>query len=208
MIFQNGIVCRINAHLPYAFRKYNLYYSLCKRLYNMDYRFRKANLDELTPIWDILQQGIARRKKDGSNQWQNGYPNPEIIINDIEKGAGFILTEKNTIIGYCAILINDEPEYAKIEGNWLTNDDFVVFHRIVISENHVGKNLSKKILEFVEEFALSNYIYSIKADTNYDNIAMLTIFERMGYVYCGEVCFRGSSRKAFEKVLKRPEKMA
>jgi hypothetical protein len=28
---------------------------------------------------DILQQAIARRKADGSNQWQDGYPNPEVI---------------------------------------------------------------------------------------------------------------------------------
>lgn len=172
----------------------------------MDHKFRKASLDDLAQIWDILQQGIARRKKDGSSQWQDGYPNPEVIKNDIEKGAGFVLTEEDTIIGYCAIMINDEPEYAKIEGKWMTDDDFVVFHRIAISDSHSGKRLSMKIFEFIEEFALRNNIYSIKADTNYDNIAMLKIFERMGYVYCGEVYFRGSARKAFEKVLIKAEK--
>lgn len=174
--------------------------------HNMEYRFRKANIDELAPIWAILKEGIARRKRDGSSQWQNGYPNPEVIKNDIKNGAGFVLVEGETILGYCAVLINDEPEYAKIEGHWLTNDNFVVLHRIAISENHLGKNLSKKMLQFIEEFALSNKIYSIKADTNYDNIAMLKIFERMGYVYCGEVYFRGSPRKAFEKVLKEDSK--
>lgn len=169
----------------------------------MDYHFRKANLDELEPIWAILKQGIARRKKEGSNQWQDGYPNPAVIKNDIEKDAGFILAEGDTIIGYCAILINDEPEYERIEGKWLTHDDFVVFHRVAISEHHLGKNLSKKMLNYIEDFARNNDIYSIKADTNFDNIAMLKIFERMEYAYCGEVYFRGSPRKAFEKVLKK-----
>jgi hypothetical protein len=37
------------------------------------------------PTFDILQQAIARRKADGSNQWQDGYPNPEVILNDITK---------------------------------------------------------------------------------------------------------------------------
>lgn len=169
----------------------------------MEYNFRQANLGELEQIWVILKEGIARRKNEGSNQWQDGYPNPEVIKNDIEKGAGFILEEGNTIVGYCAIMINDEPEYSKIEGNWITNDDFVVFHRVAISNNHLGKKLSIKILQHIEEFALNNDIYSIKADTNFDNIAMLKIFERMDYVYCGEVYFRGSPRKAFEKALKK-----
>ena len=167
----------------------------------MNYKFRKANSEDLIQIWEILQQGIASRKKDGSNQWQDGYPNAEVVQNDIDKEVGYVLTEGNSIIGYCAILINDEPEYANIEGNWLTNEDFVVFHRVAISENHLGKSLSKKILEFIEVVALDNQIFSVKADTNFDNIAMLKIFERMGYVYCGEVHFRGSARKAYEKVL-------
>ncbi|MES2804645.1 MAG: GNAT family N-acetyltransferase [Bacteroidota bacterium] len=167
----------------------------------MNYHFRKAELSEIVPIWEILQQAIQRRKEDGSNQWQDGYPNPEVIQKDIEKREGFVLVAGETIIGYSAVLINDEPAYEKIEGNWLTNGDFVVLHRIAISEKYLGKGLAKMILKYIEEFAVSNNIYSIKADTNFDNIAMMKIFESSGYTYCGEVYFRGSPRKAYEKVL-------
>lgn len=167
----------------------------------MEYNFRKATFREHSQIWEILQQAIIRRKEDGSNQWQDGYPNPEVIRKDIEKEAGFVLTEGETIIGYCAVLINDEPEYAKIEGKWLTNNDFVVFHRVAVSDKYLGKGLARKMLGCIEAFALSNSIYSIKADTNFDNLAMLKIFEKMGYEYCGEVYFRGNPRRAYEKVL-------
>ena len=171
----------------------------------MNYHFRKAELSEIAPIWEILQQAIQRRKEDGSNQWQDGYPNPEVVQKDIEKGEGFVLVDGETIIGYSAVLINDEPAYEKIEGNWLTNGDFVVLHRVAISEKYLGKGLSKMILKHIEEFALSHNIYSIKADTNFDNIAMMKIFENSGYTYCGEVFFRGSSRKAYEKVLAKQD---
>ncbi|PKB15856.1 GNAT family N-acetyltransferase [Flavobacterium sp. 5] len=167
----------------------------------MNYSFRKATTSEIPAIWNILQQAIARRKEDGSDQWQDGYPNPEVVKKDVDAGQGFVLTEGENIIGYTAVLVNDEPEYAKIIGEWLSNDTFVVFHRVAISENYLGKGLSKKILDFIEEFALSNNIYSVKADTNFDNIAMLKIFEKSGYKYCGKVYFRGGERKAFEKVL-------
>nr|WP_315196300.1 GNAT family N-acetyltransferase [uncultured Flavobacterium sp.] len=167
----------------------------------MNYSFRKATASEIPAIWDILQQAIARRKKDGSEQWQDGYPNSEVVKKDVEAGYGFVLTDGETIIGYTAVLINDEPEYVKIKGEWLSNNDFVVFHRVALSENYLGKGLAKKILKYIEEFALSNNIYSVKADTNFDNIAMLNIFEKSGYKYCGKVYFRGGERKAFEKTL-------
>lgn len=173
----------------------------------MNYHFRKAELSDISPIWEILQQAIQRRKEDGSNQWQDGYPNPEVVQKDIEKGEGFVLADGETIIGYSAVLINDEPVYAKIEGNWLTNDDYVVMHRVAVSENYLGKGLAKLMLKYIEDFALSNNIYSVKADTNFDNIAMMKIFEKLGYSYCGEVYFRGSPRKAYEKVLAKQDKL-
>lgn len=167
----------------------------------MNIQFRKTTQQDIPQIWEILQKAIQRRKEDGSNQWQDGYPNPEVIKNDMEKEAGFVLMDDEKVIGYCAVFINDEPAYADIEGKWLTNDDFVVFHRVAVAEEYLGKGLAKEMMKFIEEFALDNSIYSVKADTNFDNLAMMKSFEKAGYTYCGEVYFRGSARKAYEKVL-------
>ncbi|NBL66101.1 GNAT family N-acetyltransferase [Flavobacterium sp. NST-5] len=163
--------------------------------------FRKAQLNDLLPIWKILQDGILRRKADGSQQWQDGYPNVSVVENDIENGYGFVLEIDGKIAGYCAILINDEPVYQAIEGKWLSEGNFVVYHRVAVSEDFLGQGIAKKMLQEIETFALQHNIYSLKADTNYDNPAMMGLFERLGYQYCGEVYFRGSARRAYEKVL-------
>lgn len=168
----------------------------------MDYTFRAANESDIPEIWEILQQAILRRKADGSNQWQDGYPNPEIIKQDIQKNVGYVLTEENSIVGYTAVITNYEPAYDNIEGRWLTTGDFIVVHRVAVSEKYVGKGLAQKIMSLVEKYALSKNIYSIKADTNFDNPAMMKVFDKLGYVYCGEVYFRGSARRAYEKVLR------
>ncbi|MBU2998042.1 GNAT family N-acetyltransferase [Cellulophaga baltica] len=168
----------------------------------MNYHFRKATVSEIPQIWEILKQAIQRRKEDGSNQWQDGYPNLAIVTNDVEKEVGYVLCDDNgTIIGYSVLLVNDEPEYEKIEGEWLTNEDFVVFHRVAISEDYLGRGFAKKIFKYIEDFALTRKIYSLKVDTNFDNAPMLNIFDKLGYTYCGEVYFRGSPRKAYEKKL-------
>lgn len=167
------------------------------------YQFRKAVAADSPQIWKILQQAIQRRKEDGSNQWQDGYPNETVVANDIANGYGYVLADGETIVGYTAILLNDEPEYAKIVGKWITDEEFVVFHRVAVSNDYLGQGLAVKLIQHIEEIAKANNIKSIKADTNFDNPAMMKIFEKLGYVYCGEVFFRGSARRAYELVLGR-----
>ena len=99
----------------------------------MEYQFRQAIFSEASQIWQILKDAIKRRKQDGSNQWQDGYPNMEVVKSDIEKKIGFVLTQNDTIIGYSAVIINDEPDYKNIDGKWLSDQDFVVYHRVAIS---------------------------------------------------------------------------
>ena len=164
-------------------------------------QFRKAVASDIPQIWTILQQAIQRRKEDGSNQWQDGYPNETVVANDISNGYGYVLADGNTVIGYTAVLLSDEPEYANIVGEWVTNDEFVVFHRVAISSDYLGKGMAVQLIQSIEEIAIANNIKSIKADTNFDNPAMVKIFEKLGYVFCGVVHFRGSPRNAFEKVL-------
>ena len=167
----------------------------------MNYHFRKASVSEVPQIWEIIQQAIVRRKNDGSQQWQDGYPNEDVIKQDITKGIGYVLIDDNIVAGYAAIVFNDEPAYEQLKGTWLTNGDFAVVHRVAISDDYLGKGLAQKIFIFVEDLAKGNNIFSIKVDTNFDNIPMLKILQKLGYTYCGEVTFRGSFRKAFEKTL-------
>nr|WP_295871966.1 GNAT family N-acetyltransferase [uncultured Chitinophaga sp.] len=167
----------------------------------MTLEFRKATTADADQIWQILEKAIARRKAEGSDQWQDGYPNPAVVAHDIANDHGYVLTAGDKIAGYVALLINDEPAYTDIKGKWLTDGDFVVYHRVAISDDFLGQGLAQKMLQHIEDYARDNHISSVRADTNFDNAGMLRIFEKLGYVYCGEVFFRDAARKAFEKVL-------
>ena len=163
--------------------------------------FRQATPDDSQEIWQILQQAILRRKNDGSRQWQDGYPNAGTVQSDIEHRIGYVLTENDEVAAYAAVIFNDEPAYEAIEGKWLSEGDFNVVHRVAVSDQAAGKGFATEVFRRIEEFSRKNGILSIKVDTNFDNTAMLRILEKLGYTYCGEVYFRGSARKAFEKVL-------
>ncbi|MGD1317992.1 N-acetyltransferase family protein [Chryseobacterium sp. 2R14A] len=163
--------------------------------------FRKAETSDINPIWEIIQQSIERRRKDGSQQWQNGYPNLQTVESDVEKGFGHVLTVDGEVAVFVALIFNDEPAYSSIEGAWLTTGEFVVVHRVAVSEKFAGQGLAKKLFDYIEDFTKSQNVLSVKVDTNYDNLAMLKILESKGYTYCGEVYLAGGIRKAFEKVL-------
>ena len=162
---------------------------------------RKAAISEIPVIWEILQDAIEQRRQDGSTQWQDGYPNELSIEKDIENGYGYVFTENESILAYAAIIFDKEPAYENIEGKWLTNGDYTVVHRVAVSKLAKGKGIATKLFENIEGLSLENNIQSIKVDTNFDNTPMLKILDRLKYTYCGEVFFRGSARKAFEKKL-------
>ena len=162
---------------------------------------RKANHSEIPAIWEILQQAIEQRRLDGSQQWQDGYPNPETIANDIKNGHGFVLIDNEEVIAYAAIIFEPEPAYEEIVGKWLTNGEYVVIHRVAVSNTVKGKGIATRLFQLIEQLSIENKVYSIKVDTNFDNIPMLKIMDRLDYTYCGEVFFRGSARRAYEKVL-------
>ena len=79
--------------------------------------------------------------------------------------------------------------------------DCSIFTRVAVSESFLGKGLVKVLFQQIEAYAVSQGIFSIKMDTNFDNLPMLKIAEKLGYVYCGKVYFRGGERLAFEKFI-------
>lgn len=164
---------------------------------------RKAVFSEQPVIWDILQQAIEQRKQDGSDQWQSGYPNEQTVHDDITKGYAYVLVDNNNILAYAAIIFDVEPAYNYIIGKWLTNDDYVVVHRVATSNAVKGKGIATNLFREVERLCVERKVYSIKVDTNFDNIPMMRIFDKLAYTYCGEIFISGASRRAYEKVIPR-----
>lgn len=73
-------------------------------------------------IWQILKDEIEVMRQDGRDQWQCGYPNPEVVDTDIELRQGRTLLNDGKIVGYCALVNTGEPNYDHIwDGEWLTN---------------------------------------------------------------------------------------
>mgnify|MGYP000843604390 FL=1 len=186
--------------------------------------FRKSTFDDVERILEIIEKAKIELRKLGLDQWQNGYPDREVIENDVKNGISYVLEdiEKNEnelksenfikILGTIVLSPKKEEPYSKIEGKWITDDDYIVIHRLAVDSETKNKGIATKILEFSEKECIKNKILSIKADTHGNNEPMKRFLEKNRFSYCGVIYLDrepdvGEKRIAYEKIIKIPHKL-
>ncbi len=163
--------------------------------------FRKAMSTDTERIWQIILQAKEQMRLRNSEQWQNGYPAVENITYDIENGYGYVLCLDNHVVAYAAVVFGGEPAYGAIQGNWLTDQPYIVVHRLAVAEEMKQRGIATQFMQQVEELSRQQQVYSFRVDTNFDNLYMQKMLARLGFIYCGEVMYESSSRMAYEKKL-------
>ncbi|MGL5417009.1 MAG: GNAT family N-acetyltransferase [Clostridium sp.] len=164
--------------------------------------FRKAVLTDLENIREVINDGKLYLKKNGVEQWQGDYPTDELLISDIVSGNNYVLEENGKIIGTEVIIFDGEPSYTKIDGEWLSNKDFVVIHRLSVKRGFRNKNIGSELLKFAENLSIKNNIYSLRIDTHENNSTMKHLMGKNSFVYCGIIYLEDNSKRiAFEKIL-------
>ena len=166
--------------------------------------FRQANISDLNQIVEIIELSKKYLKETKVDQWQDGYPSKEDLRRDIESGNSYVLTNKDEIVATTVISLDGESTYNSIfNGEWITNDEYIVMHRVAVHDKYKGKGIFKELIKEAESLALNKGIFRIKIDNQRANISMQGAvvkndFKRCGIIYLGD----GSERIAFEKVLK------
>ncbi|WP_455539219.1 GNAT family N-acetyltransferase [Terrisporobacter sp.] len=163
--------------------------------------FRKSVKSDVPKIMSIIKQAQDYFKKQNIDQWQNGYPNEEVINNDIKNNQSYVMINEGNILATTVISFEKELSYENIiDGKWLTNGEYGVIHRIAVDNNYKGLGLSHKIIKYAENLCLEKGVHSIKVDTHEDNIPMQSLLKKSGFKYCGVVYLEdGVKRIAFEK---------
>ena len=182
--------------------------------------FRKSTYDDVDKILEVIEKAKVKLKKLGLNQWQNGYPDRKIIENDINLGISYVLENiekngnelKSKIVGTIVLSPEKEVPYSKIEGKWITDDDYMVIHRMAVDTDVKNRGLASKIMEFSEKVCVEKKILSLKADTHENNEPMKKLLGKNGFSYCGVIYLDkepdvGEKRIAFEKIIKIPHKL-
>ena len=97
---------------------------------------RMAYPNEINRIMEIIQDGKDSLAAAGVDQWQDGYPDQEIIFEDIIESRGYVAVENQEVVAYAALYKGNEAAYNDIyDGKWEhDNYLYISFHRIAVAK--------------------------------------------------------------------------
>lgn len=171
-------------------------------------KIRLANTNDINEVMKIINDAKIYLKNQGLKQWNlpDGYPQKEVLLNDINNKNCYVLENDNNLIATMTIIFEKDENYNAIyKGKWLSNSNYASIHRIAIKNTHHHLKLGIKMLLEAEAIVKSKNFYSIKIDTHKDNIPMTKTILNAGYTYCGTIILKrteeDNKRDAYEKRL-------
>ena len=95
-------------------------------------QFRQARMEDLDEIMMVIDEARAFIASIGIDQWQDGYPQRDVIEADLRQGIGYVLYDGG-IGAYAAMMLTEEPCYRNIDGAWLTQEgEYATMHRTAV----------------------------------------------------------------------------
>lgn len=157
---------------------------------------RNATAADLNNLQRIFSSARAYMTATGNpDQWTPDYPSDSLLLSEIAAGHCFAIEHDGSVCATFCFIEGDDPTYAEIEGNWLSNEPYATIHRIASDGTRGG------IFHEVMEWG-SKRIGNIRIDTHEKNRPMLEAISREGFSYCGVIiCHNGTPRLAFQKIV-------
>ena len=153
---------------------------------------RLATFMDLAVIMEIIADGRASLKAQGSPQWQDGYgPDEDQMTKDVTNKFCWVAIMEDSIVAVASLVEGIDPVYTAICGRWLTVDrkDYVSIHRVAVSKNFAKKGIAKKFLAALINNAEKKGFKDIRIDTYPENFPMIKTINALGFSYCGQVEF-------------------
>jgi len=166
--------------------------------------YRLATIEDIDEIMVIVEDGRALLATQNSGQWQDGYPNRDDFLNDINNRNLYVvlLDDGATIAGVCALTYHEADYDHLCEGKWLTDLPYMVMHRIAVKREYRNKGYGKDLFNVFIEVAKNKGYHSIRVDTHENNMRMRNIMKEFGFAYCGKAILKpNKDRMVFEKLI-------
>ena len=156
---------------------------------------RHATIDDMPQLERIFEAGRQiMRANDNPTQWANGYPQRQLLEEDIARKCLYIIEGADGLPhGAFYFAVEDDPTYHVIEdGAWLNDEPYGVIHRIA------SDGLEHGIFRTALQFALQ-HTSNVRIDTHADNKPMQNALAREGFQSCGIIyCIDGTPRVAYQ----------
>ena len=158
----------------------------------------------------LVIAGCARvfLRKNGVDQWQDGYPSEAVIRSDIERGEAFVLTVSGAVAAFFSLCKEPEAGYEAItDGKWSDDLPYCSIHRVAVAPEYRGCGLADRIISEAEIMTRALGRKRLRGDTHKKNKPMQKLLSRSGFRYRGNVLVsvtpgHDPRRMAYEKRIK------
>lgn len=165
---------------------------------------RKTKSGDVDELLTLLEEARGTIAKLGIDQWQNGYPSREVVLEDVSLERSYVATEDGRICGTFVLIDDGELTYEKIyDGAWKTGDgqNYIAIHRVAVSVAMRGKGVSTAIIDYASDYAKKQGRASLRIDTHKGNVVMRRMLEKHGFEFCGVIHLaNGDPRVAYERI--------
>ena len=164
---------------------------------------RKANKADLDNIMLMYKSCVKGMLTNNIDQWDESYPNTEVIMGDLIAQTYFVAIENEIIIAGINIDQNQDDTYLAMDWKDKINQ-FLVVHRLGVKEEFWNKKIGKELMLFTENLVIEKGLYSIRLDTYSGNPKAMEFYRRLGYSELGTIDLKPDKDKyhCFEKIIK------
>lgn len=168
----------------------------------MENGIRPARREDLAPGMELIRSCVALMQAEGSDQWNESYPNLELMTLDLEEGVLYVCEEEGEVAGLLTLDEFASEEYEAVE--WSRQEGrHLIMHRLAVHPKFQGRGIARRLIAFTEQKARSEGYDTIRLDTYAKNHKALSLYTSLGYELRGEIRFPGRTAPfpVFEKVL-------
>jgi ribosomal protein S18 acetylase RimI-like enzyme len=161
---------------------------------------RKGKIEDIKEIMSIINNAVTYMESEGIYQWDNIYPNEEVITNDIHEGNLYVYIDENVIKGSITLNEFQDTEYEAIKWKYNKGKNLII-HRLCINPKYKGKGIATTLIKHAEKLGKDNKYESMRLDTFTENNHSCKLYEKNGYEKRGVVTFRKGEFFCLEKKL-------
>ncbi len=161
---------------------------------------RKEDVPAIAKLYDLARAAL---RDAGVPQWQDGYPNGDDALRDIEAGHGYVLTENGEVAAFACLAFGVEPTYNVIEdGGWKGQGEYGFLHRVAVDPVLRGRGAAGLFFDELKRQARERGVGIIRGDTHRLNLPMQRVMAKNGLELRGVIHVEdGSERLAYECIL-------
>ena len=142
---------------------------------------------EIEEILALTRACGQHMRDNGIDQWDEDYPNREVIMQDLQTQTLFAYRENDEIIGIVVLNETQDEEYAQV--SWSTNETArnIVVHRLAVKPNMQRRGIARQLMDYAEAWARDHLYDAIRLDTFSQNTRNQRFYLNRGYRDLGPV---------------------